>query len=91
MFHNIFYRFECLHCGNFFATLDSGQDEWQLHQRASSKRVQSLGYQPNGQLWMLSRGAEIRLNDEPGDVESWRKPIIPIINGYNYLDMAWDP
>ena len=52
--------------------------------------MQSVGYQPNGELWMLSRGAEIRFNDEPGDIESWRKPIIPITNGYNYLDLAWD-
>ncbi len=77
--------------GNFFSTLDPGEDVWQPHQRASSKRVQSLGYQPNGELWMLSRGAEIRLNDQPGDTESWQKPIIPITNGYNYLDLAWDP
>ncbi len=77
--------------GNFFATLESGQDTWALHQRASSKRVQSLGYQPNGELWMLARGAEIRFQDEPGNLESWTRPIIPITNGYNYLDMAWDP
>ncbi len=77
--------------GNFFATLDPGQEVWQPHQRASSKRLQSLGYQPTGDLWMLSRGAEIRFNAEDGDIESWEKPIIPITNGYNYLDMAWDP
>ena len=40
---------------------------------------------------MLSRGAEIRFNNDSNDVESWTKPIIPILNGYNYLDMAWDP
>ncbi len=76
--------------GNFFATLDLEQNAWVPHQRASSKRVQSMGYQPNGELWMLSQGAEIRLNDISGNVESWKKPIIPITNGYNYLDMAWD-
>ncbi len=77
--------------GNFFATLESGQSEWQPHQRASSKRVQSIGYQPNGDLWMLSRGAEIRFSEPDGDIETWSKPIIPIINGYNYLDLAWGP
>ena len=40
---------------------------------------------------MLSRGAEIRFNEENNDVESWSKPIVPILNGYNYLDMGWDP
>ncbi|KGG18396.1 Photosystem II stability/assembly factor [Prochlorococcus sp. MIT 0603] len=77
--------------GNFFVTLDKEDQTWQSHQRASSKRVQTLGFQPNGQLWMLSRGAEIRLNEKPDDLESWSKPIVPLVNGYNYLDMAWDP
>ena len=40
---------------------------------------------------MLSRGAEIRFNEDTNDLESWSKPIIPILNGYNYLDMGWDP
>ncbi len=77
--------------GNFFSTLDSGSDTWIAHQRASSKRVQSIGFNPNGNLWMLSRGAEIRFNDDSNNLESWTKPIVPILNGYNYLDMGWDP
>ncbi len=77
--------------GNFFSTLDSNSDTWVAHQRASSKRVQSIGFNPQGNLWMLSRGAEIRFNEDKDDIESWTKPIIPILNGYNYLDMAWDP
>ena len=59
--------------------------------RDSSKRVQGIGFNPNGNLWMLSRGAEIRFNDDSNDLESWTKPIVPILNGYNYLDMGWDP
>ena len=77
--------------GNFFATLKIDEENWSPHQRASSKRVQSIGFQPNGALWMLSRGAEIRLNENTDDIESWSKPIVPILNGYNYLDLAWDP
>ena len=77
--------------GNFFSTLDSGSNTWIAHQRASSKRVQSIGFNPNGNLWMLSRGAEIRFNENSDDKDSWTKPIIPILNGYNYLDLGWDP
>jgi len=77
--------------GNFFSTLDSESDTWIAHQRASSKRVQSIGFNPNGNLWMLSRGAEIRFNEDSNDFENWSKPIVPILNGYNYLDMGWDP
>ena len=77
--------------GNFFSTLEKNSDTWMAHQRASSKRVQSIGFNPKGNLWMLSRGAEIRFNEDNSDLESWTKPIIPILNGYNYLDMGWDP
>ncbi len=76
--------------GNFYATLLPGQEMWQPHQRASSKRVQTMGFKPDGSLWMLSRGAEIRFSSNTDDLENWGKPIIPIVNGYNYLDLAWD-
>ena len=77
--------------GNFFSVLSANQESWQPHQRASSKRLQSVGEQPNGDLWMLSRGAEIRFNADPEDVDAWSKPMIPIVNGYNYQDLVWDP
>ncbi|MFY8147639.1 MAG: photosynthesis system II assembly factor Ycf48 [Prochlorococcaceae cyanobacterium] len=77
--------------GNFFATWDPGQERWQPHQRVSSQRVQSMGFQPDGGLWMVARGAQLRFNQEVGDPESWSKPVIPITNGYGYLDLAWDP
>lgn len=56
--------------GNFFSTLESNSDTWVAHQRASSKRVQSIGFNPSGNLWMLSRGAEIRFNENS---EKFRK------------------
>ena len=76
--------------GNFYATWGPGDAVWQVHQRVSSQRLQSIGYQPDGNLWMVARGAQIRLNDEPGNLESWGKAIIPITNGYGYMDLAWD-
>ena len=76
--------------GNFYATWEPGDAVWQVHQRVSSQRLQSIGYQPDGNLWMVARGAQIRLNDEPGNLESWGKAIIPITNGYGYMDLAWD-
>ncbi|MFM7087103.1 MAG: photosynthesis system II assembly factor Ycf48 [Cyanobium sp.] len=76
--------------GNFFATWSPGQQTWQPHQRVSSQRVQSMGFQPDGRLWMLARGAQLRFNTDAADPESWGKAIIPITNGYGYLDMAWD-
>ncbi len=77
--------------GNFFATWQPGQPTWQPHGRVSSQRLQSMGFQPDGNLWMLARGAQLRFNDDSSDVEAWGKAIIPITNGFGYLDMAWDP
>ena len=77
--------------GNFFATWDPGQATWALHQRESSQRLQAMGFQPDGGLWMVARGAQLRFNDDPADPEAWGKAVIPITNGYGYLDLAWDP
>ena len=40
---------------------------------------------------MVARGAQIRFNPDAANPEDWGKAIIPITNGYGYLDMAWDP
>lgn len=77
--------------GNFFATWTPGQATWQPHQRISSQRLQSMGFQPQQGLWMLSRGAQMRFNSDADDLDQWSKPVIPITNGYGYLDLAWDP
>ena len=50
-----------------------------------------MGFQPNGNLWMVARGAQLRFNDDPSNPDEWSKPVVPITNGYGYLDMAWDP
>jgi photosystem II stability/assembly factor-like uncharacterized protein len=77
--------------GNFFATWAPGDPVWTPHQRVSSHRVQSMGFQPDNSLWMLTRGAQLRFNPDASNPEDWSKPVIPITNGYGYLDMAWDP
>ena len=77
--------------GNFFATWNPGDSVWTPHQRVSSQRLQSMGFQPDGALWMLARGAQLRFSPEADSPDEWSKPVVPIVNGYGYLDMAWDP
>ncbi len=77
--------------GNFFATWNPGEGVWTPHQRVSSQRLQAMGFQPDGGLWMLARGAQLRFSADANSADDWSKPIIPITNGYGYLDMAWDP
>ena len=49
-----------------------------------------MGFQPDGNLWMVARGAQLRFNDNAAKPDEWSKPVVPITNGYGYLDMAWD-
>jgi len=77
--------------GNFFATWNKGEARWTPHQRESSQRLQAMGFQPNGNLWMVARGAQLRFNNDAANPDEWSKPVVPITNGYGYLDMAWDP
>ena len=77
--------------GNFFATWNQGEARWTPHQRESSQRLQAMGFQPNGNLWMVARGAQLRFNEDAANPDEWSKPVVPITNGYGYLDMAWDP
>ena len=76
--------------GNFFATWNQGEARWTPHQRESSQRLQAMGFQPNGNLWMVARGAQLRFNSDAANPDEWSKPVVPITNGYGYLDMAWD-
>ena len=77
--------------GNFFATWNPGEAVWTPHQRVSSQRLQAMGFQPDGALWMLARGAQLRFSPDAASPDEWSKPVVPIVNGYGYLDMAWDP
>ena len=77
--------------GNFFATWNPGESVWTPHQRVSSQRLQAMGFQPDGALWMLARGAQLRFSPDAASPDEWSKPVVPIVNGYGYLDMAWDP
>ena len=82
--------------GNFYADWHPGEAAWAPHQRPSSQRVQAMGFTPSGALWMVNRGAQIRFPDpestplETGD-PAFSDAMIPITNGYGYLDLAWAP
>ncbi|MCS7226285.1 MAG: photosynthesis system II assembly factor Ycf48 [Gloeomargarita sp. SKYB31] len=78
--------------GNFYSTWEPGQTAWVQHNRESSRRVQSMGFTPDGGLWMLSQAGELRFNPN-GQEGHWSKPIQPEGNvgllGIGLLDMAY--
>ena len=78
--------------GNFYSTWEPGQSAWVQHHRESSRRVQSMGFTPDGGLWMLSQAGELRFNPD-GQEGHWSKPIQPEGNvgllGIGLLDLAY--
>jgi photosystem II stability/assembly factor-like uncharacterized protein len=62
--------------GSFYSTWEPGQTAWEPHNRNSSRRVQNMGFGPNGQLWMLANGGQLQFND-PADPETWTKAANP--------------
>lgn len=62
--------------GSFYSTWEPGQTAWEPHNRNSSRRVQNMGFGPNGQLWMLANGGQLQFND-PADPDTWGKSVNP--------------
>lgn len=78
--------------GNFYSTWAPGQSAWTPHNRQSSRRVQAMGFTPDGQLWMLSRAGELRFSESEAS-ETWTEPRKPEgqtgLLGIGLLDMAY--
>lgn len=75
--------------GNFYSIWQPGQSAWEPHNRNNSRRVQNMGFDPQGNLWMLSRGGQIQFGN-PDDPEAWtevKNPQFAVSIGL--LDMAY--
>jgi photosystem II stability/assembly factor-like uncharacterized protein len=75
--------------GNFYSTWEPGQNAWVPHNRNSSRRVENMGFDENGRLWMLARGGQIQFS-ETADGEKWLEPQNPeLATSWGLLDMAY--
>lgn len=75
--------------GNFYSTWEPGQNAWVPHNRNSSRRVQNMGFDPNGGLWMLARGGQVQFTN-PENLEEWQEPVYPELSGsWGLLDLAY--
>ncbi len=83
--------------GSFYSIWHPGEDSWEPHNRNSSRRVQSMGFTPNGQLWMINRGGSIQFSESVGDASKWQAGNNPdsasgiglLDIGYRNQDEAW--
>jgi photosystem II stability/assembly factor-like uncharacterized protein len=60
--------------GSFYSIWSPGEASWDPHNRNSSRRIQSMGFDPNGHLWMLARGGQVQFSN---DANEWDEPITP--------------
>ncbi|NJK35517.1 MAG: photosynthesis system II assembly factor Ycf48 [Oscillatoriales cyanobacterium SM2_2_1] len=75
--------------GNFYSTWAPGEVAWTQHNRNNSKRVNNMGYTPDGRVWMLNRGGQLQFTKASG-LEEWEKPVAPkAAKGIGFLDLAY--
>jgi len=75
--------------GNFYSLWQPGQAIWEPHDRNSSRRLQSMGFTPDGRLWMIARGGQIQFQ-VPDVPDKWEKPISPEFStSWGLLDLAF--
>jgi len=76
--------------GSFYSTWQLGQREWSNYNRENSKRLQNMGFAPDGRLWQIVRGGELRFGQTLNDTEAWGDPVLPdIVSSLGLLDMAY--
>lgn len=75
--------------GNFYSTWHPGLDAWEPHDRTSSRKLQNMGFGPNGKLWLLARGGVMQFS-QPDDLETWDDPLNPeFATSWGMLDLAY--
>ncbi len=75
--------------GNFYSTWKPGQTEWTPHNRNSSRRLQNMGFSPDGDLWLLARGGVVQFS-HTGEEGEWSDAIYPEFAGsWGLLDIGY--
>jgi photosystem II stability/assembly factor-like uncharacterized protein len=79
--------------GNFYMTWTPGQAYWQPHNRSSGRRVQSMGWRPDGGIWELTRGGGIYFSNTaslPEEDDDFSEGRIGS-RGFGLLDLSYTP
>jgi len=76
--------------GNFYMTWEPGQTYWEPHNRASARRLQDMGWRPQGGLWLATRGGDLYFNNDESNLENF-KQINFGARGFGILDVGFQP
>ncbi|PSN14752.1 photosystem II assembly protein [filamentous cyanobacterium CCT1] len=75
--------------GNFYSTWAMGQDQWIPHNRQNSRRLQNMGFDKNGKLWVIARGGQVRFSNSRAS-DDFTEAISPEFGtSWGLLDMAF--
>lgn len=75
--------------GNFYSIWEPGQEAWEGHNRNSPRRVQNMGFAPDGRLWMLARGGQVQFT-KPDHPDEWEEAQYPEFSAsWGLLDLAY--
>jgi photosystem II stability/assembly factor-like uncharacterized protein len=74
--------------GNFFMTWTPGDNNWTPHNRPTGRRVQNMGWSPNGKLWLTTRGGEVLFATEPGESDDFVSSKLQS-RGFGVLDLGF--
>ncbi|MEM6835706.1 MAG: photosynthesis system II assembly factor Ycf48 [Cyanobacteria bacterium P01_C01_bin.120] len=75
--------------GNFYSLWKPGELEWRPYNRESSRRLQNIGFDKNGGLWLLERGGQIQFS-LTGEADDWQEPVTPeLATSWGFLDAAF--
>lgn len=75
--------------GNFYSTWEPGQAAWEQHNRNTSRRLQNMGFDPQGRLWLLARSGQLQFSD-PAQPSGWSEPQNPQFSvSMGLLDLAY--
>jgi photosystem II stability/assembly factor-like uncharacterized protein len=75
--------------GNFYSTWAPGQDQWIPHNRQNSRRLQNMGFDKEGKLWVIARGGQVRFSNSRAS-DDFSEALSPEFGtSWGLLDMAF--
>ncbi|GAB4823026.1 hypothetical protein N2152v2_010072 [Parachlorella kessleri] len=74
--------------GNFFMTWVPGDTFWQPHNRPTARRVQNMGFTPDGSVWLTTKAGDLYYSNGKDNVEQFAKTSLKS-RGFGILDVGF--
>ncbi|KAG2502060.1 hypothetical protein HYH03_000554 [Edaphochlamys debaryana] len=75
--------------GNFYMTWSPGQTYWSPHNRPSTRRLQNMGFTPEGAVWATTRGGDVLVAQDSNLASDNFKDVAINSRGFGILDVGF--